>query len=596
MGRKILIYVLLVVFSCMVLMGFLLTRISERYLLEQLGEKLVSNAGLMRRIVAGEMELGADRDTWEGLAASLGQSVGARVTIIDGQGDVLGDSAASAAELDSHLGRPEIRRAFEGAVGKSIRYSRSLDTDMLYLAVPVTKDEKVDGVVRVAMPLDEVYRVSRFLWKSTFITGLIVLMIAGVISFMASSSLTKPLKEIAFAAGQIAKGEYSQRLRSRRWYGEIKVLANAFNQMTDNLEDNINQLTGRTKLLETILGSMDDSLIAVNNEGKIMMLNPPAAELFGISEEKALKRHLLEVIRHEGLFKIMNDVLQRKETVRQELTLYTPHEKYFKVHVTPMAGENSWGAVAVLRDITDLRQAEQMRKEFVANVSHELKTPLTSIAGYVETLLNGAYRDSEVNLRFLGIIQREAERLKSLIEDLLSLSRIESVKGQVSLVPVDVVGVVCKVANLLATNLEEREQQLVYDFPEQLPPVRGVEGSLEQIFLNLLDNASKYSPKGSTIIIKAEEEEGQVACSVIDEGSGIPPEAMPRIFERFYRVDKARTREIPGTGLGLALVKHLVDGMGGVIEVTSELGKGSRFTVKLPKEENYGRQNNSTQL
>lgn len=596
MGHKILIMVLLVVFISMFLMGFYLTGMSEKYLLEQLEEKLVSNAALIERMVAEKMELETNPDTWESLATSLGQSIGARVTIIDGQGDVLGDSVASAAGLDSHLGRPEIRQAFRGLVGKSIRYSRSLNTDMLYLAVPVTKDENVTGVVRVALPLDEVYRVSRFLWKGIFVAGLIVLLVAGAISYVAAFFLTKPLKEIALAAGQIATGQYSQRLRSRRWYGEIKMLANAFNKMADNLKDNINQLTGRKKLLETVLGSMDDSLIAVNNEGKIMMLNPPAAELFGISEEKALRRHLLEVIRHEGLFNIIDDVLQHQKTVRRELTLYTPYEKYFRVHVTPMAGENSRGAVAVLRDITDLRQAEQMRKEFVANVSHELKTPLTSIAGYVETLLNGAYQDSEVNLRFLEIIQRETDRLKRLIEDLLRLSRIESVKGQVNLVPVEVAGVVCKVANLLATSLEEREQQLVYDFPEHLPPVKAVEGSLEQIFLNLIDNASKYSPKGTTIIVKAEEEGGQVACSVIDEGSGIPPEAMPRIFERFYRVDKARTREIPGTGLGLALVKHLVEGMGGVIEVTSELGKGSRFTVKLPKEESYGRQNSSTQF
>lgn len=583
MRRKILITVLLVVLGSMISMGFLLTGMSERYLLGRLEDKLLSNAELMARVVAQAMEEGSHPHAWEDLAASLGKSAGARVTIIDLQGNVLGDSAAKAAELDSHLGRPEIQQALQGRVGTSIRYSSSLHTEMLYLAVPVVMEDRVVGGVRVALSLEEVYRVSRFLWKWILATGLVVFLVAGLISFMAASSLTKPLQEIALTAGQIAQGRYSERLRSRRWTGEIKVLAEAFNRMAGNLEDFIHQLTGRKRLLETILGSMDDSLIAVDAEGRVMVLNPPAAELFGVSEAQAAGRHLLEVVRHEGLFHLVDAVLQQGQTVRQELTLYTPHEKHFKVHVTPLAAENSRGAVAVLRDMTDVRRAEQMRREFVANVSHELRTPLTSIAGYVETLLGGAYQDPAVNLRFLGIIQREAERLKKLIEDLLQLSRIESAKGQSAPVPVDVAAVASRAANLLATALKERDQQLIYDFPEHLSPALAVEDSLEQVFLNLIDNAGKYSPPGTSITIRAEEDETHVACSVIDQGTGIPPEALPRIFERFYRVDKARTREVPGTGLGLALVKHLVDGMGGTVEVRSELGKGSRFTVRLPK-------------
>lgn len=583
MRRQILAATLLVVLLSMAFMGTVSTGLAEKFLLDKVEENLLSNARLMERIVEEYLAVPRNTVNWEALARSLAQDVKARVTIIDLQGTVLGDSDAKAEELGPHLERPEIGAAFRGELGKSYRYSTSLDMEMLYLAVPVSVKGQVQGIIRVALPLAQVEEFSHSFWERMWVVGLVGLVVALITSSIAAMKLAKPIQEVSLAAVEMAQGQYSRRLQVKKAPAEIRVLINAFNRMADNLTQLIGKLTERKNRLETVLASLDDSLVAVDREGQVVMLNPPAADLFQISEGEALRRHLLEVIRHEGLYEAVSDALENGKVIHREMSLFVPQEKIFRVHVTPIVGQGSWGAVVVLRDMTEIRQTEQMRKEFVANVSHELNTPLTSIAGYVETLLDGAYQDPGVNLRFLGIIQKETERLKRLIEDLLQLSQIESRKGQIASLPVELSGVIAKTAGLLATTLAEKEQELELDLPASLPKVKATEDSLEQIFLNLMDNAIKYSPPGSRVRVKAWEEEQMVAVSVIDEGRGIPPEALPRIFERFYRVDKSRAREIPGTGLGLAIVKHLVDSLEGAIEVTSQPGQGSRFTVKLPK-------------
>lgn len=588
MGRQILAAALLVVLLSMALMGTVSTGLAEKFLLDKVEENLLSNARLMERIVAEYLASPGETKDWEVLARSLGQDVGARVTIIDPHGAVLGDSDAVAAELESHLERPEIQAAFRGELGKSYRYSTSLRIEMLYLALPVSVEGTTGGVIRVALPLAQVEEFYRSFWEKMWVVGLVGLLVALVTSSIAAMKLAKPLQEVSLAAVEMARGQYNRRLKVRKAPAEIRVLINAFNQMADNLAQSIGKLTERKNRLETVLASLDDSLIAVDREGQVVMLNPPAAALFQISEGEALRRHLLEVIRHEGLYEAVSDVLENRKVIHREMCLFVSQEKIFRVHVAPIVGQGTWGAVVVLRDMTEIRRTERMRKEFVANVSHELNTPLTSIAGYVETLLDGAYQDPGVNLRFLGIIHKETERLKRLIEDLLQLSQIESQKGQIAFLPVELSGVIAKTTGLLATTLAEKGQDLELDFPASLPKVKATEDSLEQVFLNLIDNAIKYSPPGSRITVKAWEEDNMVAVSVVDQGQGIPPEALPRIFERFYRVEKSRAREIPGTGLGLAIVKHLVDSLEGAIEVTSQPGQGSRFTVKLPKVPSIG--------
>lgn len=583
MGKRILVAVLLVVLISLAIMGFIFARTAEKSMLEQLEESMINHAWLIQHLVVKEIETIGIKEGFEPLAAYLSKEIGARVTIIDKTGKVLGDSDADAAQLESHFQRPEVQEALMGGKGKSIRYSTSLRMKMLYLAVPILYQEKVEGVVRLALPLKQLQLFTQSLWKRMLIAGLVSLLAAVVVSYLVTRILTKPLREAAIVAKEIAQGQYSRRMSSQEAPGEIKALASAFNEMAGNLETVIEELTERKNRLEAILGSMDDGLIAVDYGGKVIMLNSPAEKLFKVTGEQGLHRHLLEVTRNEGLYNVVNEVLQAKKAVHQELSWHTTEERNLLVHAAPLQGEAGWGAVAIIRDITSLKKTEQMRSEFVANVSHELKTPLTSIKGYVETLLDGAYLNSEVNLRFLEIIHKETERLNRLIEDLLHLSWIENSKGQLNRLPVKLPKVVQRVVNVLTPSIEEKRQTVEVDFPHDLPLVWASEDSLERIILNLVDNASKYSPPSSLITITMEEEGEMLAFYVTDQGAGIPSESLPRLFERFYRLDKARTRENEGTGLGLALVKHLVDGLEGTIEVTSEIGKGSRFKVKLPK-------------
>ncbi len=388
-----------------------------------------------------------------------------------------------------------------------------------------------------------------------------------------------PLSRVAETAGQMAEGDLSQTLRVYE-SDEMGKLAQSLNQMAQRLRATLSLVTEEKNRMQAILDSMADGVIAVDGETRVILINPVVEEAFGLNEEASLGKTVLEVVRDYDLDRLFREALDSGRPVKQELRILTPEPRLFRVHLTPMRGGQR-GVVALFRDITERRQLEKMRTEFVANASHELRTPLTSIRGFIEALRDGALEDPETARRFLAIIDEETKRLSELVDDLLQLASIEERRRSFRRQPVELASIIQRVSDTFATRVQQKGLRLRVDLPDDLPPVLGDANLLSQVFHNLLDNAVKFSEKGE-IVVRARQENGGVAVEIADNGIGIAPEHLTRIFERFFRADKSRAASSGGTGLGLAIVKHIVEGHGGEVRVTSRLGEGSVFTVILP--------------
>jgi len=392
-------------------------------------------------------------------------------------------------------------------------------------------------------------------------------------------AVIRPLQEVAEAADGIAGGDLERRIR---FFGSDPAgkLARSLNKLAHDLRRSFVEVTEERNRMEAILDSMADGMIALDGEGRVMALNPAAEKAFGISEDKVRGKPLLQAVRDYELERLWREVLHKGKPVKQELRLLTPEPRIFSAHLTPLKGAEG-GVVALLRDITERRHLERLRTEFVANASHELRTPLTSIRGFVETLLDGAIEDPEIARRFLAIIDQETSRLSRLVDEMLNLGRIEEQEGRFSRRPVDIREIVQRAADVFAGQAAARGLTFTVSLPEELPLVAGETDLLIQVLDNLLSNALKFTDRGG-IELAARSEDDWVVIEVRDTGIGIHPEALPRVFERFYRVDRARTAGRGGTGLGLAIVKHVVEGHGGRVTVSSTVGKATTFTVRLP--------------
>jgi two-component system phosphate regulon sensor histidine kinase PhoR len=581
--RSIFITYMIIVLISLSITGFVTIRAVEKYFIMNTEDTLITHAKVLQTFLAPELEQHKNPSPHlDKAVGELGKDLKARITIVDLKGEVLADTERIPRELKNHSNRPEIKQAYRGEIGKSIRYSSSIKTKMMYVAVPVLKGDTIIAVLRLALPLSQIGNLSKYIWGIILSSTLTGLIIAFFMSTVFSRRITKPIEEVAQAAKGIAQGNYDMKIPIRT-SGEIKILAESFNHMAENLHKTISELKDGKDKTEAVLGSMAESLIAVDNQCRIIMMNSAAEKLFEIKRNKVLGRHLLEMLRNRELYDLVNDVLTANKSVSQGLKIITSEEKIFRINIVPINEEKNSGAVAILRDITDLRKLEKVRTEFVANVSHELKTPLTSISGFVETLLDGAYKSQDHCRYFLGIIKQETDRMTRLINELLYFSRIEKSGTPLNRTQVDIIEVIMKALSVLQTAINEKRHKVNLELPENIKPILSNEDSLLQIMINLLDNAVKYTPDGGKINIRLEETSDRVSITVADNGVGIADDELDRIFERFYRVDRARSGEIGGTGLGLAMVKHLVKGLEGRITVDSELGKGTAFTVYLPK-------------
>lgn len=414
------------------------------------------------------------------------------------------------------------------------------------------------------------------------ISVFLVLLLSFFVVYGVVREVMEPLRRITEVAQRMAEGDLEQEIRiSSR--DEIGILAASLNNMARRLKENIDQITEERNKLAAILSSMDEGVLAIDRQGNIILINPVVEKLFRVTAEEAVGRNVIEVIRNYELERLIRKALEENIHQAVEMSFLMPDPRIFRVQLVPLRrGEEMAGIVVVLRDISELRRLEQMRSEFVANVSHELRTPLTSIRGFTETLLDGALEDPTVARHFLQIIHDEAERLTRLINDLLSLSALESRRREPNRKLLDWQRLVGEVVSMLAPLAQGKNLEVEVRVAEDLPPVPADRDMMGQMLINLLDNAIKYTPDGGKIKVAVWGEGDNLVLQVADTGIGIPPESLPRIFERFYRVDKARSRELGGTGLGLAIVKHIVEAHGGRIEVESRVNGGTSFTVYLP--------------
>jgi two-component system phosphate regulon sensor histidine kinase PhoR len=606
LSKFVLTIALLIAFS-LVLVGLILERRERAALGEQAMAKLEAQASLL----SGEVAVARlEGDAWAHRAATRTR---ARVTVIAPDGRVLADSDEPSGRMDNHASRPEVVQALAGGRGQAVRFSRTVNRDLAYFAQAVPQPDGERLILRLAIPVGEgIHGFSRF--RRDFLgVALVSLAVAAGIALLWARRITQPLRQMAGFAQAVSRGELSHRLpiRSR---DELGDLAEALNSMTRDLRETLQRLETESRRIRTIMESMAEGLLVIDPRGRISLVNPAAEAFLGIKQEAALGQTPLEAVRSHDLDELFKAAARQEGGASVEITLAYPRRRILAGTAVAIrdAGGAIQGTVLVFRDVTQLKRLEEARMEFVVNVSHELRTPLTAIRGYAETLLDDGLKNREEARKFLEIIHRHAERLGRLLNDLLDLSNIELDRTPLSIRPLGVAEAVRQAAAMLLPQAERKAIRLVTGIPEEVPPVLADRDRLLQILVNVIDNAVKYTPEGGSVTITARQvigghgetenrrtgeasapmlrfpdspirNEGQfLEIAVEDTGIGIPAKDLPRITERFYRVDKARSRDLGGTGLGLAIVKHLVQAHHGTLAIESEPGRGTRVRVILP--------------
>ncbi len=523
----------------------------------------------------------------DALCKDLGKRSATRITVMLPSGKVVGDSDEDPAKMENHAGpsRPEMLAALRGETGTSVRHSATLDKDMMYLAVPIKREGTVVGVVRTALRVTALDEALNGLHRRLAIAGLAVGIVAAAFSLWISSRVSRPLAAMRDQAERFARGELDARVPVPGTE-ELAALAEALNQMAAQLGERLNRIQCQRNEQEAILASMVEGVLAVDKQERLISINRAATRMLGVKLAAPEGRAIQEVVRNTALQSFVARALSEPRPTEGEAVLRENGDVVLQLCGAPLrdAAGRQIGAVIVLNDVTRLRRLEGVRRDFVANVSHELKTPITSIKGFVETLLEGAMEKPEDARRFLGIIAKQADRLNAIIEDLLLLSRLEEGDGKPSITLEDrkLREVLEAAVQVCCVQAEEKGIAVQVACEAALaakvnPPL------LEQAIVNLVDNAIKFSEPGQSVEVKAEQTPSETIITVTDHGCGIEKQHLPRIFERFYRVDKARSRKLGGTGLGLAIVKHIAQAHGGSVTVESAPGKGSAFTIHLPR-------------
>ena len=502
-----------------------------------------------------------------------------RITIIAKDGEVLGDSEADIETMDDHSERPEVQEARKSGVGSSRRDSATLNMNMLYVAV---YDSETGLTARIALPLLELRRISYNL-----IVGLAISIAAGIVlsvivSLIFAERLSKPIKELADASYEFAGGNLNKRVELNT-STELDDLSAAYNTMAEKLESSLKEIKQKNAEFNAVLSSMKDGLIAVAHDERVLYMNPVAKMLFGFSGDCRVENiYLGNVVYQEGILAAITKVLEKHKTQTLDITLGVHSSAKYRVSVHPMDYESRpSGVVVVLNDITRTLELEQLRSDFVANVSHELRTPLTSIKGYAETLKEDGISDSATAKRFLEIIEIEAERLNVLINDLMELSKIENKSEDINISSHSLKDILDETLELVQLSAEKKNIDIEGDVDKSIV-IYANRDRIKQLLLNLIDNGIKYNKEGGSLEISAQAEKQMLKISVKDTGEGIAQKDMPRLFERFYRVDKSRSKELGGTGLGLSIVKHIAELYGGSVTAFSQKGKGSEFVVRMP--------------
>lgn len=556
----------------------------RRRALEHTRATLLSEARLVGRLAEDPLARGAAIEELDAHVDAAARDLRARVTLIAPDGRVLADSSLSGPALQTaqnHRDRPEVQDVLNGGSGSSVRHSATVDEDLLYVAVPVRRGTRLLAISRVAGPIRGIDEQAGELRRSVALALGLAFGVSALLALPLSRSLLRPLRDVMEAARRLGAGDLSARARVSR-NDEVGELAHLLDHSADQLQIRHTEIARERARVESILAAMQSGLLAVDDGGTVVLANDTLRRDLDLSAP--LGRHYLEVIRHSEVSRIVEEVLRTGSGRTAELRL--PHlRRVFAVAATPFPGMEGTphGAVLTFQDVTERKRADEIRRDFVANASHELRTPLTSIRGFVEALEDGALEDAPTALRFLEKIRTHSDRMASLVSDLLELSRLESGARPPQwdrVRPSDILDdVIASFADLAAgkgVGLSAKDQDAAAVLTDR--------DRLRRILENLVENAIKYTPDGGKVELFARGEDGTVRFVVTDDGPGIAPEHLPRIFERFYRVDKARSRELGGTGLGLSIVRHLAESVGAAVTVASVVGRGTSFTVVVPRE------------
>lgn len=576
-------YYVAIILASLAVTAWYASREMERFYLSETEQTLHRRAKLISVQLQPALQ-SSDLEAIDVLCKRLGLESDTRVTIIDTTGVVLGDSEQAPNRMENHARRPEMAIALGGEVGIESRFSNTLQMRLVYVAIPITQDGQVVGVVRTAHGISEVDAALSRLFRRLTIVGIAVLLVATVITFFVMRSLTRPLDELREGAERLADGDLAARLAVPDTL-EIAAVATSMNRMAEQLESRLQTTIEQRNEREAILTSMSEGVIAIGLDDRIVTINRAACDMVRVRGDQVMGQTIFGVIRVPVLHELIQKASSTDEVVMGELTITGPRDRYVTVHATALRDSHGTriGLVIVLSDVTTLRLLERTRRDFVANVSHELKTPITAITGYAETLLEGHKQSGPEVQRFVSIILKHATRLNALVDDLLALARIENEteRGGLELSR-------HRIRDILEQAIESRRElvdshgvvitcECAPELECDIAPQR-----LEQAVGNLIENAVKHGGTVRNITVRAEAQDDELTISVSDDGVGIEPRHVPRLFERFYRVDASRSSSPGGTGLGLALVKHIAQAHGGQATVRSRPGYGSTFTVHLP--------------
>lgn len=573
-------FVLLVVLAMAGLSIYLSNRLRDAYV-DNIRNQLLKETRLLREVARSLLAQGGTGEALDALAKHYGDLLEARVTVIGADGVVLGESDEDRTQMDNHLRRPEVQQALAQGQGSSIRYSRTVGYEMLYLALPVRDGDRVLGIVRVSLPLNQVEAGVATLRWMIFWATLLSIVVASLVALLVAQRTVRPIRQLTGVADRMAAGDLDARLfPSTR--DEVGRLTGAFNRMADHLQDQVATLARERSRLAAILAHMADGVLITDDLGQVLLVNPAATALLQIHEEEALGRTFAQVVRHHRFIELWKRCQEEGEE-QVEAVEIDRGGLFLQMIVTPFHEAARQGFLIILQDLTRIRRLETVRRDFISNVSHELRTPLASLKALVDTLREGALEDPPAARRFLDRVEVEVDALTQMVRELLELSRVESNQAPLERKRVAVGELLAPPVGRLRAQAERAGLQLRLDLPpDDVPYVLADAERIQQVVTNLVHNAIKFTPPGGEVAVQGSVEGEEVVIAVHDTGVGISAEDLPRIFERFYKADRARSGQ--GTGLGLAIAKHIVQAHGGRIWADSIEGQGSSFYFSLPIE------------
>ncbi|MBM7096475.1 PAS domain-containing protein [Bacillus sp. H-16] len=572
----------LIVFIVLACLGALLGPLFKEFYFERMGDRIEKETG----VIAYNVEQTGMENTaeLEELVRTLAAELDVRITLLDSEKRVVAESAESPSQDQDYSGRPEIEEAVNEGAGSEIRMSNTLGEELLYYATELQNNGETIGYLRLGLTLGEMNRVYRSIWIFLLVSFSIAFLIIFALTSKLTNQMIAPIEEATRVAKQLAQGNF----KARTFEGEANETGH-LNRSLNVLAENLGQITKTYQMqqehLETLIENMGSGLLLINAKGDITLVNRSCKDLFQEDTDLWLHKLYYKAIGHKTVIRLVQEIFLTEKGKRRHLELPIGIEmRHFDVYGAPIIGSNEKlrGIVLVFHDITELKKLEQARKDFVANVSHELKTPVTSLKGFTETLLAGAMEDPALREKFLTIISKESDRLESLIHDLLELSKIEGSHFLLNWQEVDLHEMIEDVKMMLQEQADKKKIDLKTKVMGN-PKIEGDPHRLKQVILNLVNNAISYTPEEGNVTMRVREQAETVLLEVEDTGIGITKKELPRVFERFYRVDRARSRNSGGTGLGLAIVKHLSEAHKARLDVTSEVNKGTTFKVTFYK-------------